>query len=81
MTCYRFDERISTFAEQKFQRDGIKVLTGHRVLGVSDRNLHMRIKATGEDVSIPHGMVVWSTGVGTLPVIRDFMEQIGQVCL
>ncbi|KAK6120601.1 hypothetical protein DH2020_045652 [Rehmannia glutinosa] len=73
-----FDERISSFAEQKFQRDGIEVLTGHRVMSVSDRMINMRTKSTGEDISIPHGMVVWSTGVGTRPVVKDFMEQIGQ---
>ncbi|KAK4438632.1 External alternative NAD(P)H-ubiquinone oxidoreductase B1, mitochondrial [Sesamum alatum] len=73
-----FDERISTFAEQKFQRDGIEVLTGHRVLSVSDRMINMKTKSTGQNISIPHGMVVWSTGVGTRPVVKDFMEQIGQ---
>ncbi|PIN13971.1 NADH-dehydrogenase (ubiquinone) [Handroanthus impetiginosus] len=73
-----FDERISSFAEQKFQRDGIKVLTGHRVMSVSDRMINMRAKSTEEDVSIPHGMVVWATGVGTRAVIKDFMEQIDQ---
>ncbi|XP_051135852.1 external alternative NAD(P)H-ubiquinone oxidoreductase B1, mitochondrial-like [Andrographis paniculata] len=73
-----FDERISTFAEKKFKRDGIEVLTGHRVMGVTDRKLHMKAKATGEEISIPHGMIVWSTGVGTRPVIKEFMEQIGQ---
>lgn len=73
-----FDERISSFAEQKFQRDGIKVLTGHRVMSVQDRTINMKKKVSGEDVSIPHGMVVWSTGVGTRPVVKDFMEQIGQ---
>ncbi|KAL3848903.1 hypothetical protein ACJIZ3_010785 [Penstemon smallii] len=73
-----FDERISSFAEQKFQRDGIEVLTGHRVMSVSQRMINMKTKSKGEDVSIPHGMVVWSTGVGTRPVVKDFMEQIGQ---
>ncbi|KAI3465695.1 hypothetical protein Pfo_022358 [Paulownia fortunei] len=73
-----FDERISSFAEQKFQRDGIEVLTGHRVMSVSERMINMKAKSTGEDISIPHGMVVWSTGVGTRPVVKDFMEQIGQ---
>jgi NADH:ubiquinone reductase (non-electrogenic) len=40
----------------------------------------MKLKAKGEVCSIPHGLVVWSTGVGTRPVVKDFMEQIGQVC-
>ncbi|KAL0362327.1 UNVERIFIED_CONTAM: External alternative NAD(P)H-ubiquinone oxidoreductase B1, mitochondrial [Sesamum calycinum] len=73
-----FDERISTFAEKKFQRDGIEVLTGHRVLSVSDRMINMKTKSTGQNIFIPHGMVVWSTGVGTRPVVKDFMEQISQ---
>ncbi|XP_031092825.1 external alternative NAD(P)H-ubiquinone oxidoreductase B1, mitochondrial-like [Ipomoea triloba] len=73
-----FDERISTFAERKFQRDGIEVLTGCRVVSVSDKFINMKVKATAENVKVPHGMVVWSTGVGTRPVVTDFMEQIGQ---
>ncbi|KAG8386910.1 hypothetical protein BUALT_Bualt03G0197900 [Buddleja alternifolia] len=73
-----FDERISSFAEQKFQRDGIQVLTGFRVLSVSDRMINMKAKSTGVEASIPHGMVLWSTGVGTRPLVKDFMEQIGQ---
>lgn len=48
-------------------------------MSVSDRMINMRTKSTGEDISIPHGMVVWSTGVGTRPVVKDFMEHIGQV--
>ncbi|KAK4386120.1 External alternative NAD(P)H-ubiquinone oxidoreductase B1, mitochondrial [Sesamum angolense] len=48
------DERISSFAESKFQRDGIEVLTGHRVMSVSDRMINMTAKSTGEDVAIPH---------------------------
>ncbi|VFQ61775.1 unnamed protein product [Cuscuta campestris] len=73
-----FDERISSFAEQKFQRDGIEVLTGCRVVSVTDKLINMKLKATGENVSVPHGMIVWSTGVGTRPVVADFMEEIGQ---
>ncbi|KAJ0053738.1 hypothetical protein Pint_02165 [Pistacia integerrima] len=72
-----FDQRISSFAETKFQRDGIEVLTGCRVISVSDKEISLKIKSTGEVCSIPHGLVLWSTGVGTRPVIRDFMEQIG----
>lgn len=77
---YRFDERISTFAEKKFARDGIDVQTGCRVLSVSDKEITMKVKSKGDVCAIPHGLVVWSTGVGTRPVVKDFMEEIGQVC-
>nr|XP_043606195.1 external alternative NAD(P)H-ubiquinone oxidoreductase B1, mitochondrial [Erigeron canadensis] len=73
-----YDSRISTFAETKFARDGIDVQTGCRVLGVSDKEVKVKVKCTGENVSIPHGMVLWSTGIATRPVVKDFMDQVGQ---
>lgn len=51
------------------------------MVSVTDKFINMKVKATGENVNVPHGMVVWSTGVGTRPVVTDFMEQIGQVPL
>lgn len=85
MVCHlqsrRFDERISSFAEQKFTRDGIEVQTGCRVVSVNDKEITVKVKSTGEVCSVPHGLIVWSTGIATLPVIRDFMEEIGQVLL
>ncbi|XP_076953821.1 external alternative NAD(P)H-ubiquinone oxidoreductase B1, mitochondrial-like [Bidens hawaiensis] len=73
-----YDSRISTFAEQKFARDGIDVHTECWVLGVSDKEVNVKVKSSGENVSMPRGMVVWSTGVSTRPVVKDFMDQIGQ---
>lgn len=48
-------------------------------MSVLDRTVNMKIKSTGQNITVPYGMVVWSTGVGTRPVVKDFMEQIGQV--
>ncbi|OAY64713.1 External alternative NAD(P)H-ubiquinone oxidoreductase B1, mitochondrial [Ananas comosus] len=72
-----FDQRIAEFAEAKFQRDGIDVRTGYRVVKISDNSITMKCKSTGE-TSEPYGMAVWSAGVGTRPVIVDVMKQIGQ---
>ncbi|XP_072988113.1 external alternative NAD(P)H-ubiquinone oxidoreductase B3, mitochondrial-like [Typha latifolia] len=72
-----FDKRITKFAEDKFQRDGIQVKTNFRVMQVSDNAITMTNSTTGE-VSVPYGMVVWSTGIGTRPIILDFMKQVGQ---
>lgn len=77
--CCRFDERISSFAEGKFLRDGIDVQTGMRVIAVTNKDISVKVKSTGEVCTIPHGLIVWSTGVGTRPVISDLMEQVGQV--
>ncbi|XP_047313251.1 external alternative NAD(P)H-ubiquinone oxidoreductase B1, mitochondrial-like [Impatiens glandulifera] len=73
-----FDARISSFAEQKFQRDGIHVITGSRVMSVSNDHLNMKTKADGKDFYVPHGMVVWSTGIGSRPVVKDFMKTVDQ---
>ncbi|KAL2495125.1 External alternative NAD(P)H-ubiquinone oxidoreductase B2 [Forsythia ovata] len=74
-----FDKRITAFAEEKFQRDGIDVKTGAMVVKVSDKEISTKeVKNGGNVSSMPYGMAVWSTGIGTRPVIMDFMTQIGQ---
>ncbi|KAI3833340.1 hypothetical protein MKX03_028892 [Papaver bracteatum] len=73
-----FDKRITAFAEEKFQRDGINLKTGSMVVKVTDKDICTKDRGTGEISSIPYGMVVWSTGIGTRPVVTDFMKQIGQ---
>ncbi|XP_057964751.1 external alternative NAD(P)H-ubiquinone oxidoreductase B3, mitochondrial-like [Malania oleifera] len=73
-----FDKRITAFAEEKFQRDGIHLKTGSMVVKVTDKEISTKERGTGETLSVPYGMVVWSTGIGTRPVIMDFMKQIGQ---
>nr|KYP51220.1 putative NADH dehydrogenase [Cajanus cajan] len=74
-----FDKRITAFAEDKFRRDGIDVKTGSMVVKVSDKEISTKeMKNGGEITTIPYGMAVWSTGIGTRPFIRDFMSQIGQ---
>ncbi|PSS24693.1 External alternative NAD(P)H-ubiquinone oxidoreductase [Actinidia chinensis var. chinensis] len=72
-----FDKRITAFAEEKFQRDGIDLKTGSMVVKVSDKEISTK-ERSGEMSSMPYGMVVWSTGIATRPVIMDFMKQIGQ---
>ncbi|KAF8411233.1 hypothetical protein HHK36_003780 [Tetracentron sinense] len=73
-----FDKRITSFAEEKFQRDGIHVKTGSMVVKVSDKAISTKERGNEEISSIPYGMVVWSTGIGTRPVVMDFMKQINQ---
>lgn len=75
----RFDKRITAFAEEKFQRDGIDVKTGSMVVEVSGKEISTKERGNGKITSVPYGMVVWSTGIGTRPIVMDFMKQIGQV--
>ncbi|KAK2644210.1 hypothetical protein Ddye_019405 [Dipteronia dyeriana] len=73
-----FDKRITAFAEDKFQRDGIDVKLGSMVVKVTDKDISTKVRGNGETSSIPYGMVVWSTGIGPHPIIKDFMKQVGQ---
>ncbi|KAK9133750.1 hypothetical protein Scep_013278 [Stephania cephalantha] len=73
-----FDKRITAFAEEKFHRDGIDVKTGSMVFEVNDEAISIKDRSSGAVSSIPYGMIVWSTGIGTRPVIMDFMHQISQ---
>lgn len=73
-----FDKRITTFAEGKFHREGIDVKTGSMVVKVSEKEITTKEMKTGEISSMPYGMALWSTGIGTRPVVKDFMRQIGQ---
>lgn len=74
-----FDKRITAFAEEKFQRDGIDVKTGAMVVKVTDKEISTKQVKNGGGIStMPYGMVVWSTGIGTRPVIMDFMKEVGQ---
>ncbi|WCJ26928.1 External alternative NAD(P)H-ubiquinone oxidoreductase B2 mitochondrial [Euphorbia peplus] len=73
-----FDKRITEFAEEKFQRDGIDVKLGSMVVNVAEKEITTKARGNGEVTNIPYGMAVWSTGIGTRPVIKDFMKEIGQ---
>ncbi|GJN17474.1 hypothetical protein PR202_gb04541 [Eleusine coracana subsp. coracana] len=72
-----FDKRITKFAEEKFKREGIDLKTNFKVVKVSDKDITMTNSDTGE-VYVPYSMAVWSTGIGTRPIIMDFMKDVGQ---
>lgn len=50
------------------------------VVKVTDKDISTKVRGNGEITSMPYGMVVWSTGIGPHPIIKDFMKQVGQVC-
>jgi hypothetical protein len=84
-----FDERLGKYAEQTFQRDGIKVKTSHHVeslrLGPPKSSMEkedvaddqacwtLKVKEQGE---IGVGMVVWSTGLMTNPFVEKAVGEV-----
>ncbi|CAN0914850.1 External alternative NAD(P)H-ubiquinone oxidoreductase B4, mitochondrial, partial [Linum grandiflorum] len=73
-----FHKKVTEFANQKFQKDEIEVKTGSMVVKVSDKDISAKDRTTGQVESIPYGVVLWSTGIATRPVINEFMQRIGQ---
>ncbi|KAI9086675.1 hypothetical protein K1719_031269 [Acacia pycnantha] len=73
-----FDKRITEFAEDKFKRDGIDVKLGSMVVKVAENEISTKERGSGKLVSLPYGMVVWSTGIGPRHEAVQFMKDIGQ---
>ena len=59
-----YDRRISEYARDKFKRDGIEVVTGARVLEVSNDAVTVMDKRTKQKRRLKFGVCVWSTGLG-----------------
>ncbi|GJZ83336.1 hypothetical protein Tco_0648509 [Tanacetum coccineum] len=64
---YLFDKRKTEFAEDRIDTK------------MSDKGISFKESSVGVTKNLSYEVVVWSTGIGTHPVIMDFMKQIGQV--
>ncbi|THH18896.1 hypothetical protein EW146_g2185 [Bondarzewia mesenterica] len=64
-----FDRGLAEFAEKKFNRNGIKLLTSHHVDRVEPGKLF--VKEQGE---VPFGLLVWSTGLASNSLVLSMTE-------
>ncbi|KAI5453063.1 hypothetical protein NCC49_006092 [Naganishia albida] len=60
-----FDKRLAKYARDKFQREGIEVLTSRKIKRVNTWSIE-----TEQDGHIPAGLVVWSTGNKAPPLVE-----------
>jgi NADH dehydrogenase FAD-containing subunit len=74
LNCY--DEKISEFAEKKFKRDGIEILTNCRVIEVLENQVKLLNKGTKQTQVIPFGMCVWVTGITQVPLVRKLCAKL-----
>ncbi|EIM87464.1 FAD/NAD-P-binding domain-containing protein [Stereum hirsutum FP-91666 SS1] len=65
-----FDSGLAEYAEKKFKRDGITLMTSHHVERVESGR--MFIKEKGE---VPFGLLVWSTGLAPNPLIETISPE------
>ncbi|KAF8965277.1 hypothetical protein BDZ97DRAFT_1659142 [Flammula alnicola] len=73
-----YSEEISKFAEAKFRRDEVDLITSARVIGVTPTHILYSIRnAEGktEQRSIPSNFVLWSTGIAMNP----FTERVSSL--
>ena len=75
-----YDEAVSKYAEERFQRDQVEVLTNSRVKEVKpDRILFTQKDEYGEIVTkeIPMGFCLWSTGVSQTEFCQRISAALG----
>ncbi|THH06499.1 hypothetical protein EW145_g4046 [Phellinidium pouzarii] len=68
-----YSEAISNFAERKFKRDGVTVITNARVKEVHNDKVVYTAKGDDKDLveyDIPSNFVLWSTGIAMNPFTR-----------
>ncbi|KAF9526941.1 hypothetical protein CPB83DRAFT_769273 [Crepidotus variabilis] len=73
-----YSEAISTFAEEKFKRDEVNLVTSARVAGVTPTEViytHKNAEGKTEQHSIPSNFVLWSTGIAMNP----FTERVSSL--
>lgn len=75
-----YAEKISQYAEQRFKRSDISIITNARVAEVSEDTVKITIKnpkdkgAEPHAIEIPAGFVLWSTGIAMQPLTKRLVE-------
>ncbi|ROW08052.1 hypothetical protein VPNG_06089 [Cytospora leucostoma] len=75
-----YDEAVSKYAEERFARDGINVLTNSRVSEVKPDSIVFKQKGPdGESITkeLPMGFCLWSTGVSQTDFSQTLAKKLG----
>lgn len=63
-----FDVKISEYAEKRFKRENVNVITNARVARIEKDKVVYRRKDAADpqnaEEAIPYGLCLWSTGIG-----------------
>ncbi|KAK9456766.1 hypothetical protein V1511DRAFT_520692 [Dipodascopsis uninucleata] len=74
-----YDEKISEYAQERFKKDGINVLTNSRVSKVYDDRVIFTQKnpdGSNDMKELPYGLCLWSTGVAQCDITKDIVNSI-----
>jgi NADH:ubiquinone reductase (H+-translocating) len=75
-----YDEAVSKYAEDRFARDQVEVLTNSRVKEVQPKKIIFTQKMDDGSVvtkELPLGFCLWSTGVAPAPLSRTLAAKLG----
>lgn len=75
-----YDEAVSKYAEERFARDQVQILTNSRVKEVqSDRIFFTQKDSNGETITkeLPMGFCLWSTGVAQTELAKTLSTALG----
>ncbi|KAI8365447.1 hypothetical protein EDC96DRAFT_565300 [Choanephora cucurbitarum] len=76
-----FDSKISEYAEKRFDRAHIQVITNARVQRIDEDKVVYTIKGTNVDEqpvteTLPYGLCLWSTGIAMTPFAKNLTEKL-----
>ncbi|KAK9480233.1 pyridine nucleotide-disulfide oxidoreductase-domain-containing protein [Lipomyces japonicus] len=74
-----YDEKISEYAQERFKKDSIDVLTNSRVSKVlPDKVVFTQKDENGTPIhkELPYGLCLWSTGVAQCDLTKDLVASI-----
>ncbi|ELR21867.1 NADH dehydrogenase, extrinsic, putative [Acanthamoeba castellanii str. Neff] len=73
-----YDAKISTYTTSHFKNTNIDIRTKSRVVAVKPGDVIIQRTDTKETQHIPYGLCIWSTGIGTSPLINKIREKLPQ---
>ncbi|KOS20664.1 External alternative NAD(P)H-ubiquinone oxidoreductase B1 [Escovopsis weberi] len=75
-----YDETVSKYAEERFARDQVEILTNSRVKEIQpDKIIFTQQQDDGSVVTkeLPNGFCLWSTGVSQSPLCQKLAKKLG----
>ncbi|GAA5810668.1 hypothetical protein MFLAVUS_004094 [Mucor flavus] len=76
-----FDSKISDYAEKRFDRDRIDVITNARVVRIEEEQVVYKTKPTEANSeptvkTLPYGLCLWSTGIAMTSFAKNLTEKL-----
>lgn len=76
-----FDYKISEYAEKRFDREHVNVITNARVERIDKDEVVYKLKSSNPDdpvvyKKIPFGLCLWSTGISMTPFAKKLTEKL-----